>query len=374
MSDDFYQAYAALTEFIAAHPEIEIGESVTSIPENARKDFYTFFNAARNAFIEEKFPEYVSKARTLKREYDSAAEEASAWLLFEETSVASKLRRFLLDPCDSLAREMFDPLFDLLKHRETDHSFSQRASEDIENIFPIDYRGGYEKWVILALTNLLQVQKAYRVPVREQQPGDRSKSASHAPAEEIPSPEESTSFLFSQSPKAIFAAPDFIVQSSALNKYVGVRSEFRQGIYNAMNPSPEREWYPLYTEMLILLESGLALVYVTEYPESIAIVSDVARLCRPDLALLCVDTQTMTRKGALEKVAMVDGRLQPVKGSFIIANDSWPQSDTPADSAASDAPSSEEVSEARILTVGFDRSRLLPVIDALRDAVNPATT
>jgi hypothetical protein len=374
MSDEFRQAYAALTDFIAAHSEIEIGESVSSIPGDLRQDFYAFFNAARNAFIEEKFPQYVSTARTLKSEYDRAAEEASAWLSLEETSVASNLRRFLQDPCDSLTRELFDPLFDLLKKRETEDTFSIRASDEIETLFPIVYRGGYEKWMLLALANLLQVQKAFRVPVREQQPGDRSKSAAHAPAEEVPSPMESNSFLFSQSSKSIFAVPDFIVFSSALNKYVGVRSEFRQGIYNAMNPNPEREWLPLDTDLLILLESGLALVYVNENLESIALVSDVAKLCRPDLALLCVDTQTMTQNGTLEKIAMVEDRLRPIRGSYVIVNDSWPPVEESPDPAASDAPSIEETSKARVLTVGFDRSKLLPVIDALRDEVNPATT
>jgi hypothetical protein len=374
MSDDFRQAYTDLASFIAAHSEIEIGESVTSIPGDVRQDFYLLFNAARNAFLEEKFPQYVSPARTLKREYDSAAEEASAWLSIEEAPVASKLRRFLQDPCDSLTRELFDPLFDLLKKKETEDTFAMRASDEIETLFPILYRGGYEKWMLLALANLLQVQKAFRVPVREQQPGDRPKSAAYAPVEEIPSPVESNSFLFSQSSKAIFAAPDFIVYSSALNRYVGVRSEFRPGIYNAMNPNPEREWQPLDTDLLILLESGLALVYATENLEGIALVSDVAKLCRPDLALLCVDTQTMTQYGTLEKIAMVEDRLRPTRGSYVIVNDSWPPSDGPYGSAASDAPSIEETSKAHVLTVGFDRSKLLPVIDALRDAENPVTT
>jgi hypothetical protein len=374
MSDEFRQAYAALTEFIAAHPEIEIGESVASIPGDVRQDFYDLFNAVRNAFIEEKFPQYVSTARTLKSEYDSAAEEASAWLALEEAPVASHLRRFLQDPSDSLTRELFDPLFDLLKKRETEDTFAIRASDEIETLFPIVYRGGYEKWMLLALANLLQVHKAFRVPVREQQPGDRSKSAAYAPAEEVPLPVESDRFLFSQSSKAIFAAPDFIVYSSALNKYVGVRSEFRPGIYNAMNPNPEREWQPLDTDLLILLESGLALVYITENLESIALVSDVAKLCRPDLALLCVDTQTMTQNGTLEKIAMVEDRLRPTRGSYVIVNDSWPPSDGPANSTASDASSLEETSKARVLTVGFDRSKLLPVVEALRDAESPATT
>jgi len=41
MSGSFLHAFEQLTDFIASHPEIEIGEFVTSIPEGVRSDFYS---------------------------------------------------------------------------------------------------------------------------------------------------------------------------------------------------------------------------------------------------------------------------------------------------------------------------------------------
>jgi hypothetical protein len=367
MSGTFRQACADLADFMTKHPEIEIGESVTSIPENVRPDFYALFNAARHAFIAESFPGCLSRAGLLQQEYCKAAQEASQWLSFEDGPVVSKCGRFLNDPKDSLARELFDPLFDLLKKRETPGTFEQRASSGIEALFPVVHRGGYEKWAVLSLANLLEVQKAYRVPIRDLQPGDRAKSSTYAPMEEVPAPVESTNFYFSQSPKAIFAAPDFIVRSGKLNKFIGFRSEFKEGLYNALNASMDREWIHIDADLLILLEGGLTLVYTSETPASIALVGDVAKFCRPDLVLWCVDSRTLTRKEALEKMARADKRLSPAKGVFVIANEPWPESAEADEAQTLNAPAEGASPRIRILTAGFDSSRLMPVVEAFSD-------
>jgi hypothetical protein len=262
---------------------------------------------------------------------------------------------------------LFDPLFDLLKKRITRERFEETACARIAESFPVVYRGGYEKWAILSLAKLLDAETALRVPVRELQPADRAKSAAFAPMEEIPSPIESSSFLFSQHLKAIFAVPDFIVRSAKLNRFVAIRSEFKEGIYNALNPSSEREWYPLNVDLLILLASGLTLLYVAERPESISLIADVGRLCRPDLLLWCVDTQAVSRKEALEKMALADSRFRPARGSFIAASGSWPDADDSDGLQDLCGQAREEASRIRILPVGFDRLQLMPIIDALRD-------
>ena len=369
MSDAFRHAYEALTDFISNHPEIEIGESVTSIPEEVRPQFYAFFNEARNAFIAEHFPECLSRAALLKLEYCRAAEKAAQWLLFEEGPVVSKCGRFLEDPSGSLARELFDPLFDLLKNRETRDSFRQKASCGIESLFPVVHRGGYEKWAVVSLANLMDIRKGYRVPVRDLQPGDRAKSSTLAPMEEVPEPVESTHFFFSHSPKSIFAVPDFIVLSGKLNRYVSIRSEFKEGVYNASNASMEREWSPIDADLLKSLESGLTLLYTSEKPGSIALVGDVSKFCRPDLVLWCVDSCNLTKKEALERMALADSRLRPTRGIFVIANEPWPGHEETGEPQAEKAPIEGEAPRIRTLTAGFDCSRLMPVVEALSDTV-----
>jgi hypothetical protein len=364
MSDTFRQAYAALTDFIDTHPEIEIGESVTSIPENVRPAFYALFNAARFAFVEEAFPESLSRAGHLSQKYCHIAEEVSPRLSFEDGPIVNKCKRYLDDPKVSLARELFDPLFDLLKKREDENSFHRKALVGIESVFPAVHRGGYERWVVLSLANMLEIRRAYGVPVRDLQPGDRAKSSNFAPTEEVPAPVESTQFFFNQSPKAIFAVPDFILQSGKLHKFIGFRSEFKEGLYNALNASSAREWGPISVDLLLLLEKGLTLVYSGEKPEDIALVGDVAKFCRPDLVLWCIDAHTLTREAALESMRRADMLVMPAKGIFIIVNEPWAESKK-EEAQYSKAP--VEDARIRILTAGFDRVRLAPVIEALSD-------
>jgi hypothetical protein len=373
MADSFHQAYAQLTDFVAKHNEIEIGVSVISIPENVRTDFYRLFNEARRTFVNEKFPAHLARAKTLQDKYNKAAEDAAGWLSLEEPPAVNALQRFLRDPKDCLARELFDPLFDLLKGRGSVDDFERRASTGIKELFPIVFRGGYEKWVVLSLLNLLDVEKAFRVNVRNLSPGERTKPAAQAPMEEVPFPQESTSFFFSQPRNTVFAVPDYIVRSSRLNRFVGIRSECREGCYNALNAAQERAWHPLDIGLLRLLGSGLTLVYLAERADSIALVADVARFCGPDLVFWCLDTQVLNQKEALAHVMRAHTRLKPPRGSYIIANDEWAESFEPAE-ADPQAQLAEQTSGIHVLTVGYDEARLVPVAEALFNAAGPAKT
>jgi hypothetical protein len=374
MSDTFRQSYAALTDFIANHPEVEIGDSVISIPDSARAAFYDLFNEARSAFVEERFPMHLSRSATLLENHRKAEEKTGDLLSFdEEGPTVSGLWRYLRDPKGSLTRELFDPLFDLLKGRENIDSFWEKSSEKVEEVFPPLFRGGYEKWAILSLGSLLEAQSALRVNVRNLNPGERAKTATYAPADDVPSPQESASFVFSQPRNAVFAVPDFIIHSSRLNRFVGIRSEFKEGLYHALNASPERDWLPVDIDLLLLLESGLTLVYVAESAASIALVADVSKFCRPDLVLWCIDAQNLTRKDALEKMTRAHALLNPPKGSFVIANEPWPDSPELVETDLQ-AQIAEQTAGVRLLTVCYDASALMPVVEALEDGKGAATT
>jgi hypothetical protein len=371
MKESYHQAYARLVDFVAKHPEIEIGESVTCIPENVRPEFYGLFNAARNAFVQEKFPEHLADAGTLRENYNKAAAETAQWISFEDPPLVSVLQRYLHDPKDSMARELFDPLFDLLKGRESLDRIEKKASSGIEEAFPALFRGGYEKWVVLSLLSLFEVDKAFRVNTRNLNSGERAKPPAQAPLEEVPAPQESLSFFFSQPRNAIFAVPDFIVHSSKLNRFVGIRSEFQKGFYNALNASREREWLPINHDLLAALDCGPTLVYAAEKTESLALVADVAKFCRPDLVLWCIDSRTRTHIEALNTIVHFHSRLSPPRGSFLIANEPWPEAGDPAQ-VHLQSLSQEQAARIHLLTVGFDKSKLKPVAEALADIRCPA--
>jgi hypothetical protein len=361
MSDSFRQAYEDLVEFIRKHPEIEIHESVTSIPEHVRTDFYHRFNAVRKVFIEERFSGLLRSAGLLQQNYAEAERGLSGFISWEETPETSRVRRFLLDISDSMVRELFDPLFDLLKGKETSEGFERTGIARVSANWPDLFQGGYEKWAVLSLIKLLEPDKFLRVNVLPLKQGERAKSAAYAPWDDVPPPKEAKDFFFSQPRNTVLSVPDLIVHSTRLNRFVGFRSEFSDGLYKGLNPSQRREWLPLDTGMLLLLESGLTLVYVAEEPEQIAMIADATRFCRPDLILLCLNTQDMERAKALEMLSRMDQRVAPRIGSLGILTEAWPE---PV----------ELDPRIRFLDVGFDSSRLQEVIMTLAEATAPEIT
>jgi hypothetical protein len=373
MPDKFREAYGKLTDFVAKHPEIEIGDSVTSIPESVRPGFYGFFNDARDAFVREKFPMHLAKAQTVKDKFDRALKDASGWLSLEEPPTVNPLLRFLRDPKDCLARELFDPLFDLLKGRTNIDEMGKSVSPRIEELFAYVYRGGYEKWAVVSLLNLLEVDSSFCINVRNLNPGERTRPPAQAPLEEVPTPQESTHFFFSQPRNAIFAVPDFIIHSSRLNRFIGIRSEFREASYNAINASPDREWSGVDRDLLILLTKGLTLIYVSEKAEEIALVADVAKFCRPDMLLWCVDTQNINQREAMAIMESADLHLKPSRGSYLAINNEWMELTKPNEND-SQPRADEEASKIHVLTVGYDKHKLLPVVEALMDTKSRTVT
>ena len=363
MPDSFRQAYAGLRNYIAQNPQIEMTDSVIGIPEEVRAGFYRVFNAAREAFVEEKFPVLLDRARLLQDNYVKAEGELAGLVSWEDAPTVSPVQRFLRSSRQSLARELFDSMFDLLKGRESLETFEQKGLQRIAAVWPPLFRGGYEKWAVLSLVKLLAPRGFLRVNVRPLNPGERGKSAVRVPSIEIPAPERSANLLFSQPYNAILAVPDLIVQSGALSRFVGIRSEFRPGLYNASNASLEREWSPIHADLLMSLESGLTLIYLAEKPESISLVADATRFCRPDLVLGCIDTRIVPKDAAMEAIAAADSRINPVVGSYVVACEPWPESGVNVETGPA--------SRIRFIKAGYDELQLLPVIDAL---VEPAGT
>ncbi len=368
----FNKAFVELKDFIADRSEIEIGDSVISIPESVRSQFYMRFNATRTAFVEERFPDLLRSAKILKEHYDHAESEIARLITFEDPQTAVGVQNFLQNPTDSLARELFDPLFDLLKGRCDVDAFDAKVSGRVEALFPGLFRGGYEKWVEIALVNLLHCDKAFRVDVRQLYPGERAKSAAQAPMHEVPCPSESRIFLFNQPRNDIFAVPDFIVRSSRLDRYLGIRTDFRAAFYNALDPSHDREWYPVSPDMLRFLNSGLTLIYEAEQPETIALVADVGTICRPDVILWCLDPGSMTLTEVYEKAAIFGDCFRPLKGFYIVALKSWPEqtSESPVlepDHLEIQPQNEKQLGRVQLLTAGYDPSGLTPVMDALNE-------
>jgi hypothetical protein len=241
----------------------------------------------------------------------------------------------------------------------------------IETLFASVFRGGYEKWVVLSLLNLLEVESSFRVFIRNMNPGERSKPAAQAPLEEVPVAQESKSLFFSQPRNAIFTVPDFIAYSPRLHRFVGIRSEFHQSAYNALNASNDREWYGIDRDLLVLMSKGLTLVYVAEKVETISLVADVSKFCRPDLVLWCVDPQSMNQTDAISVIGQADSRLKPAGGIYVIVSGEWREASVSIEGNGKEQPG-EESAGIHWLNAGYDRVKLTPLAEALIDSTGAA--
>jgi hypothetical protein len=114
-----------------------------------------------------------------------------------------------------------------------------------------------------------------------------------------------------------------------------------------------------------LLGSGLTLIYTADKPESIALVGDVAKFCRPDLVLWCVDSRNVAKQEALETLAQANRRLKPARGVFLISSEPWAESEETEKTQALNASIEGEAPRIRVLTAGFDSAKLMPVLEAL---------
>ena len=395
MSNSWRQAYTDLKAFIAEHPEVEIKVNVVRIQENVRTEFYRLFDMVRVAFVDEKFPSLLDEAKSLSESYSKTELEVIEHVGLDGISMAADLREFLHNPKDRAIRELFNPLFDLLKGKVDTEIFEQKASRNAETTLRNLYRIGYEKWVMLSLVQLLESDKSFQVTLRQLDPREINRRTPTS-KEPVPPLKESKRLSFEHEPYSILTVPDFIVHSARVNKYVAIRSEFREAMWTASDASENREWYPLDSITTLELED-LILIYIAETPEEISLVADKERICRPDLIIECRGQNEWYEKEGLEEVKLHHGSLKPKLGTYVVSREPVPEqayeelmpkhvskeskktSEGLTPEVALTEHTLEQVSEEpmpelkpeeqqkiiNIFTVGFDKSKLEPIVSRL---------
>jgi hypothetical protein len=137
-----------------------------------------------------------------------------------------------------------------------------------------------------------------------------------------------------------------------LKAYVSFRSEVGQSMATASDASDNKEWYPI--DSVAVPEFGLTLVYLADKPDEISLVADAKRICRPDIIIECRGQRGWFEKEGSERVKFLPNSLKPTLGTYII-----PIESVPVDKHG------EFQEGIHILNVGFDQSRLGPIISAL---------
>ena len=349
------QLYEKLTRFIAEHPEVEINETFVSIPRNVRSEFYRLFDKVRMAFLEERFPDLLDEARLLSDSYVKVEHEVVRVLKLDKISMSTKLHMFLHDPKNALMRELFDPLFHLLRGKIDVKTFEEEQSKNIENSFRNLYSTGYEKWVALSLVKLLEADRNFSISASF--PSSRGIIHALGSKHPVPRPQGSKVLSLEHEIPQAFIVPNFIVHSAKVGRYVAIGLEIGIAMWTASKVSKRREWYPLKSirekYSLVDLKPDM-IICVDERPEDVALIADSERICRPDLIIECMEQKDWYEKGDLEKAKLHHNVLKPRLGTFIVSR----------------KPVPEQVHEKlgdgiRLLTVGFDQSKLAPIINTL---------
>jgi hypothetical protein len=402
VSASWRKAYSELKEYIARNPKIAIGQSIVAIPRDVRPEFYRLFDTVRTAFLKEKFQTLLDEAIPLSKDYAEVGQEVTKSLGLSDIKVSAKvsasLNWFLNDPVNGLNRSFFDPLFNLLKGRLDINSFEQEASICIENSFSRLFQSGYKMWVALSLINLLAPDRALVVYNPNEDIVKVEKDAPGMQEEPVPSPEEAKSLSLGHAMEAaLFIVPDLIVHSAKLGRYVSIRSDLTDAIWRARRVSSNKEWYrfpELMGEYTKVAHWADLFIYIDDKPEELALVADFDRFCRPDIIVKCMEQADWYQKGGLERVKRNHDVLKPRLGSYVVSRLPVPEEafrelvpepvtvEPPAGGAAPVEPEAEQVSgetvseqapqepekqplDIHILTIGYDRSQLAPIIETL---------
>ena len=373
MSKTWQDAYSELKGFIARNPEITVATDVTILPGDLRPEFYRFFDAVREAVIIEKCRSVLDEAEELNRNWSPLERDIKQALDVSEIKLPFLLRYLLDKPKEALASLLFDPLFNLLKGRMDAARFEQAAVGAVEAAFERLFKEGYEKWVLLSLLSLLASDSAsvinleeIRERLHELQHGEQTGCITEA----LPALAKASKLsLGREGGQVAFLISSIVVRSGRLDRYFSITGDLAESTRSTPGYSETRHWLELRPIGQPTIHSRVwpdMVAYVGDQPDEISLVADFSRFCRPDVIIECMEQERWYESQGLEKVKRDYDFFKPGLGTFVVSRHPVPE-EFVRELVPENAPgiAETELRNIRVLSVGFDRSRLEPVVEAL---------
>ncbi len=398
MSKQWEKKYTELIDYVRMHDSIVINKDSIRINNEVRPHFYKLFNDVGLAFLRENSSKYLRQSYLLSKHYKTVKREVSKLIGLRDYVVRTDLRKFLETPQNGLARILLDHLFDLLKMKTDIKTFEQKASRVVELFFKDHFKAGYEKWIILSLVILLDCDQVFQIPLMELDAMELRKHM-YLTRDQVPAPKASEQIWLDYKPSPLFVVPDNIFHSIKLKKYVAFKAGFLEPMSTAANPSKGREWYSMktivdkYRNLFTRLDIK---VYIGNNPEEISLIADKNMICRPDLIVESKVQKDWYQQEELQKLKLHHNILKPKLGTYVVSRLTIPEDairelmpepvagELPTEGVASRETSAEQTSQElapeqksppeepekqppdiHILTVGYDRSKLEPIVSAL---------
>ncbi|RJO60494.1 MAG: hypothetical protein C4542_09390 [Dehalococcoidia bacterium] len=405
MAETWQNSYGELQKFIVTHPTIEIDMSSVVITGDIRPEFYKLFDTVRASFIKERFAAELEKAYAMSAAYGATSKAVKEEMRLEGIEINANLNWFLLDPINGLMRVLFDPLFDLLKGKTDLAGFTGVADTAVADSFEALFREGYERWGELALLQLLAPDKLWLGKAHDYytDPSMEGDIAEGNRDESVPDLVESRKLVFDNLVRASFVVPGALVHSVRLDYYVSLRPNWYLPRWKARTLSERLEWIELKTLYKDFGADNLwpdMLIHVAgERPEELKLVADYYHLARPEIIIEFMEEDGWWDAKGVADIMRHNTALNPRLGSYVISRVEVPPeafkppeaapgpvsaisapdvaatSETPVTTTdANPLPMSLPMSLAElpanvhVLSVGYDMSKLEPVVEALAKA------
>jgi len=387
---NWHQSYARLQEYISQHPEIEITINGSCIPGEVREEFFRLFDVVRSDFVREAFPAQLKEAEVAGRAFLAAEKEAISCLKLKEVKIEQNLRWFLQDPVDGLRRRLFDPLFDLLRGALDAEGFEKTSTRIAEDLIQRYAHRSYAHWATLSLIPLLSPDSAHVVPIKDEtiDPYLTTEGRQGRFTETIPDLATPEWLFLDASQYVPLLVPKIICHSAMLDTFVALRNGFHSVDYHAyelFKTIKTKQWHDLedlrrrYGPHHLWPDIGL---YLDSNPDELRIVADYQHALWPEIIVDVMEAPDWYESGGLEIVRLHYEVLRPRLGSFVVYREALPETAIPQGSQAQAtetgdemAPAPEEDTTTRLLrelpesihllSVGYDSTRLGPIIEAL---------
>jgi hypothetical protein len=389
-----------LTGYIKQNPEISIGKNLTIIPAEVRTEFYRLFDKVEADFVREHAPGPLKQGCELSAVWFEAAVALKSKLGLESLVIAQSVMWFLNDPLDGLTRALSDPLFQVLKGESDSAAFAEKSRKLIDSGFNNFFSTGYRYWIELSLLNQLAPEKNYVVPAIDEIADALIGEGHENPGQHkalVPDAEQSKRLLLQQHPVVSFVVPKALVWSTRLGRYVAMHSEFVEPQWTAREISRNVEWLD-YTALK--RDNGLARIrpdqkllpdltkilpdiafYLGDELFDVSLVADHSHILRPAVSVEVMEDPGWFEKGGLARIKLHHSVMKPEFGTFVICLAPPPQAavdelapkpapiDLAVEATATVIPP-EPPLDIHLVWVGFERSRLEPVIKALETSKN----
>jgi hypothetical protein len=352
MSSEWMQEYTKLTNFVNEHQEIKITKGMIRIPSDVRPQFYAMFDSTRRAVVKECMNESLDESHNLACNYQDAVKKALKLLNLKSINSQSTVQRFLDNVDDWLVRELLDPLFNLLNGTINSQQFENNYVNVVKAAVPPIYEKAYGKWVAVSLINLLQADALMTIPLPRLHPRDRAAVGGKDVFDSLRPPEKSDKVDFQFELFQLFTTPDYIVHSSRLGKYLGIRTQYEDSLGAADILPLTREWLPV--NEMGNITSGMMLIYISDNPMDIAAVADRLKICRPDMIIECRTQKNWMLKEGMDNIKRHHNSLKPACGTFVMSD---------VDIAGMKAQ--DPCEGIQIIPANVEDASLKPVIDSL---------